>query len=343
MVTVLHQGQTATSQPASPWLAEVQSWLRAKSEFRMVPDLRIPPLPGGTDRPAARGGPRVGFAGFPSDFSLALLLALIDSGVQVAGIATSVGANPAIAGENALSQVADHLDVPLLRLARVNEYDSLVALERLHADLFMVASFDQILGERALRIPKLGWVNVHPSLLPSYRGPEPVYWAIVNGEREAGVSFQRVARAIDAGPLLAQRSAPVLDSDTCGSLTRRLTDLGTQCVAEVVAMALAGDPGTPMDMSLGSYYTSVGHRRIDHVESAVMADRLVRAGNPNMLAATSCGGRVCYVLRARLVGPSDQAPGPRLNFPDGDLLLEQTSDRCGCHHGEPVGSCPHDE
>lgn len=343
MVSVLHPGPTATSQPSSPWLAEVESWLWAKSEFRMVPDLLVPPLPGARDHIAPRGGPRVGFAGFPSDFSLALLLALIDSGVQIAGIATSVGANPAIAGENALSQVADHLGVPLLRLARVNEYDSLVALERLRADLFMIASFDQILGEHALGIPKLGWVNVHPSLLPKYRGPEPVYWAIVNGEREAGVSFQRVARAIDAGPLLAQRSAPVLASDTGGSLTRRLTELGAGCVPEVVAAALAGDPGTPMDMSLGSYYTSVGHRRIDHVDSAVMADRLVRAGNPNMVAATSCGGRVCYVLRARLVAHSDMDPGPRLTFPDGDLLLEETSDRCGCHHGEPVGSCPHDE
>jgi len=343
MGTVSPFTPTPGAAPGSPWLAQVQRWLWAKREFRMVPDLRIPPLPGSADHPAPAPGPRVGFAGFPSDYSLALLLALVESGVQLAGIATSVGANPAIAGENALSQVADHLEVPLLRLARVNEYDSLVALERLHAELFLVASFDQILGERALRIPKLGWVNVHPSLLPKYRGPEPVYWAIVNGEHEAGISFQRVARAIDAGPLLAQRPAPVLPQDTAGTLTRRLTELGAHCVGEVVTKALAGDPGTPMDMSRGSYYTSVGHRRIDQVDSASMADRMVRAGNPNMLAATSCSGRLCYVLQARLLAPSDPAPGPRLHFQDGDLLLEETSDRCGCHHGEPVGSCPHDE
>ncbi|MHB8332457.1 MAG: methionyl-tRNA formyltransferase [Candidatus Dormibacteria bacterium] len=332
-----------TAQPRSPWLARVESWLWDKAEFRMVPDLRIPKLPGAAARPAPTAGPRVGFAGFPSDFSLALLLALIGSGAELSGIVTSVGANPAITGENALSQVADHLGVPLLRLARVNEYDSLVALARLQADLFMVASFDQILGERALRIPPLGWVNVHPSLLPKYRGPEPVYWAIVNGEDEAGVSFQRVARKIDAGPLLAQMRAPITGSDTAGTLTRRLTERGAQGLAEVVAKAATGEPGTPMDLGSGSYYTSVGHRRIDRVESALTADRLVRAGNPNMLAATACGGRVCYVIRARRLTPSDPAPGPRLNFPDGDLLLEETADRCGCHHGEPAGSCPHDE
>ena len=332
-----------TAQPRSPWLGRVESWLWAKSEFRMVPDLWIPLLPGRADHPTPTAGPRVGFVGFPSDFSLATLLALIRSGVQLAGIATSVGANPAIVGENALSQVADHLGVPLLRLARVNEYDSLVALERLWAELFIVASFDQILSERALRIPPLGWVNVHPSLLPRYRGPEPVYWAIANGDKEAGVSFQRVAREIDAGPLLAQQRSPILASDTAGTLTRRLTELGAHGVAEVVGRAIAGEQGAPMDLSEGSYYTSVGHRRIDHADSALMAERLVRAGNPNMLAATACGGRVCYVIRTRIVAPSDPAPGPRLNFPDGDLLLEETTDRCGCHHGEPVGSCPHDE
>jgi len=311
----------------------------------MVPDMRIPfspdspaPVSTSTDQPA-----RVGFAGFPSDYSLAILLSLLRSGVSLAGIATSLGANPAIAGENALSQLADHLGVPLLRLARVNDYDSLVALERLRTDLFVVASFDQILGQRALQLPKRGWVNVHPSLLPRYRGPEPIYWAIVNGELESGVSFQRVAEKIDAGPLLAQVRVDVRSDDTTGTLTRRVSETGAQEIPGVIGKALDGDPGRPMELSAGSYYTSVGHRRIDGVESVITADRLVRAGNPNMLAATSCGGRLCYVVRARLVAPGEAALGPRLSYPDGDLILEETVDHCGCHHGEPIGSCPHDE
>ncbi|MHB8393340.1 MAG: methionyl-tRNA formyltransferase [Candidatus Dormibacteria bacterium] len=331
--------------PASPYIARVEEWLWEKEEFRMVPDMRIPfspdspaPVSTSTDQPA-----RVGFAGFPSDYSLAILLSLLRSGVSLAGIATSLGANPAIAGENALSQLADHLGVPLLRLARVNDYDSLVALERLRTDLFVVASFDQILGQRALQLPKRGWVNVHPSLLPRYRGPEPIYWAIVNGELESGVSFQRVAEKIDAGPLLAQVRVDVRSDDTTGTLTRRVSETGAQGIPGVIGKALDGDPGRPMELSAGSYYTSVGHRRIDGVESVITADRLVRAGNPNMLAATSCGGRLCYVVRARLVALGEAALGPRLSYPDGDLILEETVDHCGCHHGEPIGSCPHDE
>lgn len=308
----------------------------------MVPDLVIPFDPEGpVDLPA--NSPRVGFAGFPSDFSLAILLGLLRSGVRVAGIATSLGANPAIAGVNALSQVADHLGVPLLRLARVNDYDSIAALRSLRAEMFLIASFDQILRQRALALPSQGWVNVHPSLLPKYRGPEPVYWAIVEGEQEAGISFQRVAAGIDAGPLLAQFRAPVRGDDTAGTLTKRLTELGWSAVPGAVALALSGAPGSPMDLGQGSYYTSVGHRRLDRVDSADLADRLVRAGNPNMLAAAALGQSTCYVIAARRIGADDPTPGPRLHYPDGDLLLERTVDRCGCHHAEPVGRCPHEE
>lgn len=327
----------------SPWLGAIEEWLWQKRSFRMVPDLKLPLAPSGQPAPAGQGALRVGFAGFPSDYSLAILLSLIDSGAELVGLATSLGANPAISGENALSQVADHMRVPLLRLARINEYDSLVALRRLEADLFLVASFDQILREKALAVPRLGWINVHPSRLPQYRGPEPLYWAIVNDEKETGISFQRVERGIDSGPLLLQRLEAIRPDDDTGTLARRLSELGARSTGEAIRLVKSGFAGTPLDLAQGSYFTSVGHRRIDEAESSALADRLVRAGNPNMLAATNCGGRLCYVVKARRVAPSDPSPGPRLSFPDGDLILEQTVDRCGCHHGEPVGSCPHDE
>lgn len=333
---------TSTPRALTAWLASVEEWLLAKSEFRMVPDLVIPIPPQGAGA-IPKGGRRVGFAGFPSDYSLLILLGLLRSGVQLAGLATSLGANPTIAGENALSQVAAHLEVPLLRLARVNDYDSLALLRRLGADLFVIASFDQILHRRALEIPPMGWVNVHPSLLPRYRGPEPVYWALANGERESGVSFQRVAAGIDAGPLLFQAKEQVRPRDTAGTLTRRLTELAWRHVPQVVAEALRGAPGEPMDLSQGSYFTSVGHRRIDGLDSVITADRMVRAGNPNMLAAAWHEGRVAYVRRAVPVAVDDGHPGPRLHYPDGDLLLLELAESCGCHHAEPAGSCPHDE
>ncbi len=328
--------------PRSLWLTQTGDWLWSKPSFRMVPDLVIPFAPSERARKPTAGAPRIAFAGFPSDYSLAFLLSLLEADVELVGLVTSLGANPAIVGENALSQIADHLGIPLLRLARVNEYDSIVAMRRLNADLFLVASFDQILHERALRLPALGWLNVHPSLLPKYRGPEPVYWALVNGEEQSGVSMQRLAREIDAGPLILQRSAPVLPDDTAGTLTRRLCQLGAEALGEGIGLMLRGAPGTAMELATGSYYTSVRHERIDRVSSALVAERMVRAGNPNMLAAAQVDGRLAYVLRARLVASGGPSDSRRLHFQDGDLLLEETEERCGCHHAEAVGRCPHD-
>ena len=104
-------------------------------------------------------GPRVAFAGFPSDYSLAFLLRLLELDYQPVGIVTSPGAHPAILGDNALSRIADHLGIPLIRAWRINDEHSRFELEELGLDAVVMASFDQIVGPRALAIPKHGWLN----------------------------------------------------------------------------------------------------------------------------------------------------------------------------------------
>ncbi len=316
----------APSRPApSAWLEEVAAALWALPSFRMVPDLVLPAPPPRPPRPPAAGAPRVVFTGFPSHFSVAILLALLRAQVEVVGLVTSPDAHPVVRAENALSQIAQHLDVPLLRLERVNDADSLRQLTALRPDLGFMASFNQILHAPALAVPPLGWINVHPSLLPAYRGPEPVYWAIVNGEARAGITIQRVARSIDLGPVLWQDQAEIRPEDTNGTLSRRLTALATAALPTVLARVLAGHPGTLLAPGTGSYYTSVGHRRLDEAPSARMAERLVRAGNPNMPAAAAVDGRVQLVLRAEVVAPEATVGEPRLRFPDGDLRLLETA------------------
>ncbi len=309
----------------SGWLdrAAVQLWGRAS--FRMVPDLVLEEPPRGRPAPAPAGAPRVVFTGFPSHYSVAILLGLLTTPVEVVGLVTSPGAHPAVAGHNALDQVAEHLDVPLLRLDRVNSPPALLRLRELGADLFVVASFNQILHDEALSLGELGWLNVHPSLLPAYRGPEPVYWAIVNDERTTGVTFQRIAREIDLGPALWQGATAIEPDDTNGTLTRRLTALAVPALADLVDRAVRGEPGTPLDPAAGSYHTSVGHRRLERAGAAVLAERWVRAGNPNMPAAAVIDGVERLVLEAR-VSPPDGADraAPRLRFPDGDLLILRT-------------------
>lgn len=321
----------------SAYLDAVERALWARASFSFHPDRRLSDPEGQARRPG--GGPRVVFTGFPSDYSLAFLLALFHLDVDVVGIVTSPGAHPAILGTNALSQIADHLGIPLLRLWRVNDEHARQDLAALAPDAVVMASFDQIVGARALAIPRHGWMNIHPSLLPAYRGPEPIYWTILEGVTETGITLHRAVPRFDAGPVLARRVVAVRPDDTAGTLTRRLCAAGVEALPEAVARLVADEEGEPIDADAGSYRPSVGHRRLDQAPSAVVAERMVRAGVPNMPAWTVLDGRPTYVLASRLVPRCNG--GPCLCYPDGCLELVQTALACGCHHDEV--HCPHRE
>lgn len=318
----------------SPALDDVRNALWERGEFSFIPDRDFPALDGAAH---SGGGPRLLFAGFPSDYSLAFLLALLQLDVSVVGLLTSPGAHEAILGDNALSRIADHLGIPLLRAWRVNDEHSILDLTALDIDGVVMASFDQIIRSRALAVPEHGWMNIHPSALPARRGPEPVYWTIADGDSVAGITLHRAVPKVDAGPMLAQRTTEVSADDTSGTLTRRLCELGTGALAGAVDGLLNDSPGEPIDLDGATYAPSVGHRHIDSAPSADAGLRLIRAGVPNMPAWTLVDGRVAYVLRAHLGSPHDG--GPAVEFADGAIVLDELRQECGCHHN--LVSCPH--
>jgi methionyl-tRNA formyltransferase len=185
-----------------------------------------------------------------------------------------------------------------------------------------MASFNQIVNAPTLRIPHHGFINIHPSRLPDYRGPEPVYWVIADGAEVTGISLHRAVPKVDAGPILAQAEIAVDPGDTSGTLTRRLVGAGLPLLGTAVTALLENAPGTQPDLHAGSYRPSVGHRRLDEAPSAEAA---------------------VYVLAAQL--RAARAPGPDraplISFPDGDLALLSVSPNCHCHHD--VEDCPHRE
>jgi methionyl-tRNA formyltransferase len=320
----------------SAYLDMVGRDLWVRDVFTFIPDRDLPAPP---DTITPGSGPRVAFAGFPSDFSLAFLLRLLQLDVQPVGIITSPGAHPAILGDNALSRIADHLGIPLIRAWRINDEHSRFELDELGLDAVVMASFDQIVGARALALPKHGWLNVHPSLLPAYRGPEPVYWAIADGAPVTGISIHRAVAKVDSGPILAQAEVPILPGDTAGTLTRRLVEAGMGLLPEAVDGLLHDAPGIAGDLSTSSYRTSIGHRSLDEAGSAEEAERMVRAGAPNMLPWVMRDGRAVYVRAARVANGGSADGTPVLRFPAGDLELLETMDTCGCHHN--TNDCAH--
>ena len=318
----------------SSYLDAARDALWSREQFSFIPDRDLPPT---ADRAPAGSGPRVAFAGFPSDYSLAFLLALLPLDVQLCGIVTSPGAHTAILGDNALSRLAEHLGVPLLRAWRINDEHSLMQLTAMEPEAMVMASFDQIVGAKALHIPPQGWLNVHPSLIPEYRGPEPVYWAIADGAAQTGITLHRAAPRFDSGPILAQRALPITSDDTAGTLTRKLAARGVELLPDALTKLLAGDPGMPPDMARATYRPSVGHRLLEGAQSVHEAERMVRAGVPNMLSWSRDSGVPLYVLRAREGdGPSGTVA---VRFADGELQLLATSGTCQCHHN--LADCPH--
>jgi methionyl-tRNA formyltransferase len=193
-----------------------------------------------------------------------------------------------------------------------------------------MASFDQILTDATLAIPVHGWLNIHPSLLPAYRGPEPIYWTISDGAASSGVTMHRAVPVIDAGPVLAQVEVPTTIADTSGTLARRTTAAGIQVLERALVGLLDGDPGTRLDREAGCYRPSVGHCFLDGLESAETAARRVRAGNSDNLCWTIVDGQPVYVRRARL--GSHSGTGPGVAFADGKLELLETQTTCHCGH-----------
>jgi methionyl-tRNA formyltransferase len=325
---------------SSAYLDAARQQLWSRDSFSFIPDRQLPEPTGSPQRTGPDKQPKLLFAGFPSDYSLAFLLGLLDLDVDLRGIITSPGAHPAILGHNALSRIADHLGIPILRLWRVNDEHARKDIEALQPDAVVMASFDQIIGARALAIPEHGWLNIHPSALPLYRGPEPVYWTIADGAPTAGITLHRAAPRFDAGPILAQRIVPVAPDETSGTLTNKLSRAGVEALPEALGKLLGDDPGTPLDMDKATYRPSIGHRNLRNATSAAEAERMVRAGLPNMPAYVPTeDGRSLYVLAARRL--DSPAEGQGLTWEDGALQLVETREACGCHHDQP--DCPHRE
>ncbi len=143
---------------------------------------------------------------------------------------------------------AEARGIPVLTPEDVNAPESLAALRALAPDLAVVAAYGQFLKPALLALPARGCINVHPSLLPKYRGAAPVQWAIARGETETGVTILVVGERMDAGDIIAQQPEPIAPDDTAAPLLERLARRGADLLAETLAAFRRGPVrGRPQD------------------------------------------------------------------------------------------------
>jgi methionyl-tRNA formyltransferase len=183
-------------------------------------------------------------------------------------------------------------------LREPSEVERLAAFE---PDLVVVAAYGQILPQSVLDIPEYGCLNIHPSLLPSYRGATPVPAAILAGDLETGVTIMKMDAGMDTGPIVSQFIVHIEPDDTSESLGRRLADAGARLLDEILDVWFDGTlVPVPQDDSLASYTRPItkGDGLIDWRMSAVELERRVRAYQPWPGCYTHWQGKVLRILQA---------------------------------------------
>lgn len=283
---------------------------------------------------------RLIYLGTP-DFAVAPLQALVAAGHEVVQVVTPP-ARPAGRGRKlldpAVAVAARELGLPVLQTAEVSAAPTCEQLAALRPDAAITVAFGQYLRRGFRRLAPHGVINIHPSLLPRYRGASPVMSFLLSDDEETGVSVLRSVRRMDAGPVLAQRRCRPEPGETGGELTARLVAQGAELLVEVLAeLEAGGGSERPQDEVAATHC-----RRVDRDMAKLVWDqpvrriaRQVQAFNPWPVAWTLLDGRQLRVWRARpaqsaldgtcpapgtLLGPPAVA-APQVRCADGALEL----------------------
>ena len=280
---------------------------------------------------------RVVFFGTP-DFAVPTLEALLRSRHVVAAVVTQPD-RPRGRGHQVLDApvktLAVSAGVPILQPQRLMDASFIERFTSLQADLGVVAAYGKILTDQVLAIPSRGFINVHASLLPRYRGAAPVHRAVIAGERETGVTIMRVVRALDAGPMLAHAHRPIAAEETSDEVERDLARLGAGLLVVTLDDLAAGHlQERPQEDSLATYAHKLRKEEglVDWGLTAEQLHNLIRGLHPWPHAFTFLGTRRFILRKSRwsaepspeAAGTVVEAAGDRLAVATGSGVLDLT-------------------
>lgn len=268
---------------------------------------------------------KVIFFGTP-DFASQCLDFLLENRIEVVAVVTqpdrpqgrSLKITPS-AVKSLILEKAPH--IPILQPEKASEPSFLEAIAHLKPDLFVVVVFGQILPQKLLDIPTFGSINVHPSLLPKFRGAAPIRRALMEGESETGVVIQKIVRQMDAGDLLAVSKMDVPPDMNHGELEKILLERSKHLLLGVIREYEKGEPaGTPQDHAKATYASKIHSEEgeIHWNEPAQKIHNKIRAlaPRPGAWVSTSQGKRI-KILRSKVV--SGQGRPGEILLPDGTV------------------------
>ena len=269
---------------------------------------------------------RLVFAGTP-EAAVPSLEALLNSGHEVAAVLTRPDAPAGRGRQVAKSPVARYAEaagLEVLRPARPKDPDFMARLREIAPDCCAVTAYGALIPQEALDIPRHGWVNLHFSLLPAYRGAAPVQHAILHGDDVTGATTFRLVRELDAGPVFGVVTEPIKPSDTAGDLLARLAQSGAELLVATMdgieSGALVARPQPAEGISLAPKITTED-AHVDWAKPAPAVSRLIRACTPAPGAWSVLDG-----TRLRLGPPAGvaAAPVPGTAPGPGELLVERS-------------------
>ena len=209
-------------------------------------------------------------------------------------------------------------DLNVMETLDVNAPATVNVLKTFHPDLIIVVAFGQILKDPILSLPRLGCFNLHASLLPRHRGAAPVQRAILEGDRETGVTLQKMVKKLDAGDVFLQKKCVIGLEETSGELLQRLGSLGGELLVEAFSVWEKGEGKLiPQDESLATYAKKLekSESDLDLNHTAQKLQQAIRAFQPWPVAQIPLLGEKLRVFRAEVV---EGNPSKGVGFIDSD-------------------------
>lgn len=267
---------------------------------------------------------RIIFMGTP-DFAVPSLEKLLSAGYDVAAVFTQPD-KPKGRGNklqcSPVKELALSRGIPVFQPVSLKKGDAESIISDINPDMIVVAAYGKILPQSILNIPRLGCVNVHGSLLPSYRGAAPIQWSVINGDEKTGITIMYMASGIDTGDMIAKREVPIGKDETSGELFDRLSLLGAELLADMIPSIEDGSAKPEkQDESLATYAPMISKDMadIDWKRPAGEVKNLIRGLNPWPCASSRLDGKKIKIFSAELSELNGEA-GTAVNC-DGRILV----------------------
>jgi methionyl-tRNA formyltransferase len=200
---------------------------------------------------------RIAFCGTPAFAVPSFRLLLAQPDFEVVSVITQPDRPRGRGQETSVSAVkaaALEANVPVFQPEKIRSDDARDFIQSLIADAIVIIAYGQIIPARLIAIPRLGWINLHGSLLPKYRGAAPINWAIVNGESRTGLTTMQINPGLDTGPMLLTYETEIAPDETAPQLTARLSEAGAPLIVETLRKLAAGEiQSIPQDESQASF------------------------------------------------------------------------------------------